>query len=93
MLPLPFTLAAVQLLAGVPYVWLLWMVGLRKRPKLTLSQVIVVSSEGVMLVYPGLTARVTWWLQVETTVCFSFTLGFVLAKRWDRRRAAFAPTD
>ncbi|CBN74592.1 triosephosphate/phosphate translocator [Ectocarpus siliculosus] len=38
-LPLPFTLAAIQLLVGVPYVWMLWLTGVRKAPELSISKV------------------------------------------------------
>ncbi|CAM9653456.1 unnamed protein product, partial [Ectocarpus fasciculatus] len=38
-LPLPFTLAAIQLLVGVPYVWMLWLTGMRKAPELSISKV------------------------------------------------------
>lgn len=33
------TLAALQMLVGVPYVWGLWLTGLRKAPRIGLSQV------------------------------------------------------
>lgn len=33
------TLAAIQLLVGVPYVWTLWLTGVRKAPKFSLSKV------------------------------------------------------
>ena len=34
-LPMPWTLATLQLFAGIPYVLLLWSTGARKTPKLT----------------------------------------------------------
>ncbi|CAM9466781.1 unnamed protein product, partial [Scytosiphon promiscuus] len=37
-MPLPVTLAAIQLLVGVPYAWTLWLTGLRKAPKFSLSK-------------------------------------------------------
>jgi solute carrier family 35 protein E1 len=38
-MPLPWTLATVQLFAGIPYVALLWATGLRKAPKLSTDNV------------------------------------------------------
>lgn len=38
-LPLPLILAAIQLLVGVPYVWTLWLTGLRKAPAVSPSKV------------------------------------------------------
>lgn len=38
-MPLPVTLAAIQLLVGVPYAWTLWLTGMRKAPKFSLSKV------------------------------------------------------
>lgn len=38
-LPLPWTIAAVQLFAGIPYVLALWMTGLRVAPELTSENV------------------------------------------------------
>merc|ERR1719272_1872747 len=38
-LPIPYTLATLQLAVGVPYVFFLWMTGLRKAPKLSADNV------------------------------------------------------
>mmetsp|Transcript_10192 Transcript_10192/g.30832 ORF Transcript_10192/g.30832 Transcript_10192/m.30832 type:complete len:371 (-) Transcript_10192:107-1219(-) len=38
-LPMPWTLATLQLFAGIPYVLLLWLTGLRKAPKLSTDNV------------------------------------------------------
>jgi solute carrier family 35 protein E1 len=38
-MPLPWTLATVQLFAGIPYVALLWATGIRKAPKLSTDNV------------------------------------------------------
>merc|ERR1719345_313549 len=38
-LPIPYTLATLQLAVGVPYVFFLWMTGLRKAPKLSTANV------------------------------------------------------
>jgi solute carrier family 35 protein E1 len=38
-MPLPWTLATIQLFAGIPYVALLWATGLRKAPKLSTDNV------------------------------------------------------
>jgi len=38
-LPLPWTLASVQLFTGIPYVFALWLTGLRIAPKLTMENV------------------------------------------------------
>jgi len=37
--PLPWTLATIQLFAGLPYVAVLWLTGLRKAPKLSVANV------------------------------------------------------
>ncbi|CAM9301390.1 unnamed protein product, partial [Hapterophycus canaliculatus] len=37
-MPLPVTLAAIQLLVGVPYAWTLWLTGMRKAPEFSLSK-------------------------------------------------------
>jgi len=34
-LPIPYTMAALQLFVGIPYVFALWLTGLRKAPKLS----------------------------------------------------------
>ena len=38
-LPIPYTMAALQLFVGIPYVALLWATGLRKAPKLSTDNV------------------------------------------------------
>jgi len=38
-LPIPFTIATLQLFVGIPYVGLLWATGLRKAPKLSVDNV------------------------------------------------------
>merc|ERR1719331_252445 len=38
-LPIPYTMAALQLLVGIPYVAVLWATGLRKTPKLSTDNV------------------------------------------------------
>merc|ERR1719331_3064846 len=38
-LPIPYTMAALQLLVGIPYVAVLWATGLRKAPKLSVDNV------------------------------------------------------
>ena len=38
-LPIPYTMAALQLFVGIPYVALLWVTGLRKAPKLSTDNV------------------------------------------------------
>merc|ERR1711965_1026808 len=38
-LPIPYTMAALQLFVGIPYVAALWATGLRKAPKLSVDNV------------------------------------------------------
>jgi solute carrier family 35 protein E1 len=38
-LPIPYTMAALQLFVGIPYCFLLWMTGLRKAPKLSAANI------------------------------------------------------
>ena len=38
-LPIPYTMAALQLFVGIPYVLLLWATGLRKTPKLSTDNI------------------------------------------------------
>jgi hypothetical protein len=48
-LPIPLTAAAVELVFGFPYVALLWTTGLRKRPKLSLDNVMTLCSQAFFL--------------------------------------------
>jgi len=38
-LPIPYTMAALQLLVGIPYCMVLWATGLRKTPKLSMDNI------------------------------------------------------
>ena len=48
-LPIPWTAATVELFFGFPYVAFLWTTGLRKRPKLSVSDVKKLSSQAFFL--------------------------------------------
>ena len=48
-LPIPWTAATVELFFGFPYVAFLWITGLRKRPKLSTSDVKKLSSQAFFL--------------------------------------------
>merc|ERR1712087_488351 len=38
-LPMPYTMATLQLLVGIPYCFFLWMTGIRKAPKLSMDNI------------------------------------------------------
>jgi hypothetical protein len=48
-LPIPWTAATIELFFGFPYVAFLWTTGLRKRPKLSISDVKKLSSQAFFL--------------------------------------------
>ena len=42
-LPLPWTMATIQLFAGVPYVALLWLIRFRKTPILSMANILTLA--------------------------------------------------
>ncbi|CAM9307459.1 unnamed protein product [Chrysoparadoxa australica] len=56
---IPYTLAVAQLVAGLPYVFFLWLSGLRPAPKMSLSNIVTVAPVAVMHMFAHLAAVVS----------------------------------